>query len=128
MQKLINSNYLPDPMKSIVETDLELRINELLDKAMPLIPLKGRALTILRGDLSYEIFQDGIYMFWKTKRENGDPITRKKNLTRNELIQSLSQYPSSVQEQICQNISDYIGTETPKERGEEEFPQENYPG
>lgn len=106
---------------------LEERLSVLIDKVIRLMPKKGRAVSLYAtSNGSYDIFESGIMQLWKSRYENGDPVTRWKKLSKQEFLSWVYSQPQEVQERVSQNISDYITNETPQERGEVEFPRSRH--
>lgn len=98
---------------------LEDEIRELFDKAVACMPQKGRAINLLNGNPFYDVDELGINKFW------GE--TSHKIITAEEFFHWLSEQPESTKKEVYRNLQDYISTQTPKERGEIEFPPSRYP-
>lgn len=130
MEKLIKLEALqPDMSGGKDDLLLEDKLPKLLDEAIAVMPKKGRAIKLYNKRNNkpfYEVDETGIIKFWKGNYPNGDPVTRWKNLTRDEFLDWIFKQPEKTQQQVYQNLLNYIKTETPKERGEVEFPRSNY--
>lgn len=53
-------------------------------------------------------------------------MTKRGLVTKEEFLEWMLNQPYCVKEQVHQNLLDYINIETPKERGEVEFPESRY--
>lgn len=100
---------------------LEKIIPDLLDKAVDLIPQKGRDIKLYIRDISYRCNSYRIEKAWKGKHPKGYLVTKHKDLTREDFLKWILSQPSKIQLEVYNNLLNYINTETPKERGEVEF-------
>lgn len=132
MERLINNKNIGYTMTGESRI-LEERIPELLDRAISIMPKKGRAIKLYTGldgnpaSPYFLVFGEGIFREWGERRgPKLGPITRRQPLSRDEFLQWVATQPDPVKEKVYQNLQEYITTETPKERGEEEFPQSEY--
>ena len=128
MERLINNDGLIHtmPKEAII---LEERILELLDRAISLMPQKGRAIKLVGGggNYLYEVDESGIIKYWKDRHpEREYPITRWEKMTREEFSSCVGGQPHDIKQEIYKNLLTYMETETPKERREEEFSESRY--
>lgn len=104
--------------KAEEDTMLEERIHELLDRAISLMPQKGRAIKLVgggRGDCLYEVDARGIAKYWKDRHpERGYPVTKQEEITPEEFLRWLSKSDKSVVAEVHKNLLEYINTVTPK--------------
>lgn len=123
MEILINNRRLLKFMPCTTNI-LEETIPGLFKRAISVMPQKGRAITLYRADgVSYTRYSGELHNSWKACQENGDPTTKWRYMSDEEFLEWVDTQPVSVQEGVRSNLQDYISTETPKERGEEEFPE-----
>ncbi len=114
--------------------DLDCMIPILLAEAMKLIPQKGRAIQLYNGDGFIDdkiknpyflAFQKGLSKLWDV--EYGQRmLTESMDISQQQFLESVRTQPYQIKAEIYQNLVDYINTETPKERGEVEFPESTY--
>jgi len=120
LETLINTFYLTYFMKTGRLENLEKKIPSLLSEAVSLISQKGRDIYLYKGNISYRQHSSGIKKLWKGKHPKGYAMTEYKDVTRDEFLQWAIYQTSEVQIEIYNNLLNYINTETPKERGQEE--------
>lgn len=133
MESFINKkNTLNNEMEEH-DKPLEDRIPNILDEAISLMSKKGRVLKIYSGLNSkpeypaFEVHSEGMFKLWPEGRgPRLGPITRWKPISKDEFLQWVAAQPDAVKEKVYQNLDTYITTETPKERGEVEFPESEY--
>lgn len=126
MEILIKEKRLLNNMGPTTVDNLVERIAELLGAAISVMHEKGRGIELYYNGLNedfYEVDSRGIARRWRGYLPNGTPITRLAPVSSEEFLQWLSRQPDDVKETVRNNLETYIKTETPKERGEIEFPE-----
>ncbi len=100
------------PEDTDIPEQLEEQIPELLDRAISIIQKKGRAINLHRGkEQSYIAFSGGIKRYWKSYLPNGNPITDwEDGIPSEEFLDWLTTQSHDVQQQVYQNLKDYINT------------------